>query len=272
MSKPTRRNARQHSLDHRGDMSAELRRAHLIAIVRLIINDLIRSEGSVPSKTTSGTQHKVKLANRCGARADGVRPHPVLQQGRAEAFIEQDRRCGLADRTEGCHAHAPRSCPAHPQRKRSRVPKTRRFRHSVPRLSSISDAWGRLNVVTPFHHLSGDSHLHPSLAVQGPLRHLAESSGLWPRLGAGCNPIESDSLVGERKTRPFQKGGLPAGRIRPLAKGPSAKARRVCGGPSYFWWQRMRLGERLTIQDEKKVLPPCVTAVRRTPVSRRMNS
>src|SRR5215471_4791519 len=31
----------------------------------------------------------------------------------------------------------------------------RRFRHSAPRLSSISDAWGRLNVVTPFHHLSG---------------------------------------------------------------------------------------------------------------------
>src|SRR5262249_2379849 len=28
--------------------------------------------------------------------------------------------------------------PAHPQRKRSRVPKRRRFRHSVPRLSSIS--------------------------------------------------------------------------------------------------------------------------------------
>jgi predicted PurR-regulated permease PerM len=61
-----------------------------------------------------------------------------------------------------------RSCPAHPQRKRSRVPKRRRFRHSVPRLSSISDAWGRLNVVTPFHHLSGDSHLHRSLGA-GPI-------------------------------------------------------------------------------------------------------
>jgi hypothetical protein len=34
------------------------------------------------------------------------------------------------------------------------------------------DAWGRLNVVTPFHHLSGDSHLHPSLGAGGPLRHL----------------------------------------------------------------------------------------------------
>src|SRR5262249_36299499 len=42
------------------------------------------------------------------------------------------------------------------------------FRHSAPRLSSISDAWGRLNVVTPFHHLSGDSHLHRSLGA-GPI-------------------------------------------------------------------------------------------------------
>ena len=52
-----------------------------------------------------------------------------------------------------------------------RVPKRRRFLHSVPRLSSISDAWGRLNVVTPFHHLSGDRHLHRR-SVQVPLRHL----------------------------------------------------------------------------------------------------
>src|SRR5262249_10197931 len=28
------------------------------------------------------------------------------------------------------------------------------------------DAWGRLNVVTPFHHLSGDSHLHPLLGAR----------------------------------------------------------------------------------------------------------
>src|SRR5262249_53223566 len=33
------------------------------------------------------------------------------------------------------------------------------------------DAWGRLNVVTPFHHLSGDSHINSSLR-EGPLRHL----------------------------------------------------------------------------------------------------
>src|SRR5262245_11977358 len=33
------------------------------------------------------------------------------------------------------------------------------------------DAWGRLNVVTPFHHLSEDSHINSSLR-EGPLRHL----------------------------------------------------------------------------------------------------
>jgi hypothetical protein len=48
---------------------------------------------------------------------------------------------------------------------------TRRFLHSVPWLSSSPDAWGRLNVVTPFHHLLGDSHLS-TRSVQGPLRHL----------------------------------------------------------------------------------------------------
>src|ERR1700685_507515 len=30
------------------------------------------------------------------------------------------------------------------------------------------DAWGRLNVVTPFHHLSGDSHINRSLRA-GPI-------------------------------------------------------------------------------------------------------
>src|SRR5262249_27514708 len=75
------------------------------------------------------------------------------------------------------------SYPARPQRKRSTVPMTRRFLHSVPWLSSSPDAWGRLNVVTPFHHLSGDSHL-TTRSVQGPLRHLGQvcvhSSALAP--------------------------------------------------------------------------------------------
>src|ERR1700759_1523972 len=42
------------------------------------------------------------------------------------------------------------------------------------------DAWGRLNVVTPFHHLSGDSHINSSLR-EGPLRHLAGLVGKAPR-------------------------------------------------------------------------------------------
>ena len=33
------------------------------------------------------------------------------------------------------------------------------------------DAWGRLNVVTPLHNLSKDSHINSSLR-EGPLRHL----------------------------------------------------------------------------------------------------
>src|SRR5215510_10308681 len=51
------------------------------------------------------------------------------------------------------------------------------------------DAWGRLNVVTPFHHLSGDSHINSSLR-EGPLRHLLASRALHPgyfRHGAAEN-------------------------------------------------------------------------------------
>src|SRR5262249_33971336 len=39
--------------------------------------------------------------------------------------------------------------------------------------SPSPDAWGRLNVVTPFHHLSEDSHI--ARLEQGPLRHLVKS-------------------------------------------------------------------------------------------------
>ena len=39
---------------------------------------------------------------------------------------------------------------------------------SVQKFLRVSDAWGRLNVVTPFHHLSGGSHLHRSLGA-GPI-------------------------------------------------------------------------------------------------------
>jgi hypothetical protein len=38
------------------------------------------------------------------------------------------------------------------------------------------DAWGRLTVVTPFHHLSGDSTLI-ARSEQRPLRHLVDLIG-----------------------------------------------------------------------------------------------
>jgi hypothetical protein len=56
-----------------------------------------------------------------------------------------------------------KSSPVHPQRTRSTVPKTRQFRHNVPWLSSVSRCLGPTHVVTPFHHLSGDSHINCSL-------------------------------------------------------------------------------------------------------------
>ena len=57
---------------------------------------------------------------------------------------------------------------AHPQRKRSTVPMTRRFQHNVPRLSSVSICLGPTRVVTPFHHLSGDGHINRSFRA-GPI-------------------------------------------------------------------------------------------------------
>jgi Manganese containing catalase len=78
---------------------------------------------------------------------------------------------------------------SHPQHTRSRVPMTRRFRHSFPQLSSVSRCLGPTQVVTPFHHLSGDSHHHDPLL--GPLRHLELERG--PEAEHGC--------VFERPTR-----------------------------------------------------------------------
>jgi hypothetical protein len=101
----SRRKTRQHSLDHRGEMDAEPRRARLIVLVCLIINDPIGSEGSVPGETTVGTKHKIKLANRCGSCAGAVRPDPVVEQGRAERSSELDRGFAVADWTQGCQSH-----------------------------------------------------------------------------------------------------------------------------------------------------------------------
>src|SRR5262252_2331953 len=111
---------------------------------------------------------------------------PQTQSDSLESQAPSRNRQGLPARSRP--SPPSRSCPAPPQRKLSRVPKRRRFRHSVPRLSSISDAWGRLNVVTPFHHLSGDSHLHRSL---------------------GAGPITASSVLGGRVRPPEAQRRVP---------------------------------------------------------------
>src|SRR5215813_12046262 len=92
-----------------------------------------------------------------------ITAHPQAQSDSPERQVPCRNKQELPARSRPSPPSRP--CLAHPQRKRSRVPKRRRFRHSAPRLSSISDAWGRLNVVTPFDHLSEDSHLHRSLGA-----------------------------------------------------------------------------------------------------------
>ena len=71
----------------------------------------------------------------------------------------------------------------------------RRFRHNVPRLSSISRCLGPIHIATPFHHLSGDSHINSSLTA-GPLRHLV--SGLpkeFSRAQAGAANRSQNDLT-----------------------------------------------------------------------------
>src|SRR5262252_9042449 len=109
---------------------------------------------------------------------------PQTQSDSLESQVPSRNRQGLPARSRP--SPPSRSCPAPPQRKRSRVPKRRRFRHSVPRLSSISDAWGRLNVVTPFHHLSGDSVLRRSLGA-GPITASSPELDHLGRTGQGVN-------------------------------------------------------------------------------------
>src|SRR5262249_7022020 len=104
--------------------------------------------------------------------------------------------------------------------------KRRRFRHSAPRLSSISDAWGRLNVVTPFHHLSEDSHLHRSLGA-GPITASSSQSDLeGANRGEMCELLHTSLVVQEISMRTSHKvcevriGGQ---RIRAAAKAPQAE-------------------------------------------------
>src|SRR5262249_6959985 len=128
---------------------------------------------SSPSSPTMPPSHAASPAERFEILLASARHAAIVITALPQAQSDSPERQVLSRNKQELPARSrpsppSRSCPAHPQRKRSRVPKRRRFRHSAPRLSSISDAWGRLNVVTPFHHLSGDSHLHRSLA-EGPI-------------------------------------------------------------------------------------------------------
>src|SRR5262252_185186 len=57
------------------------------------------------------------------------------------------------------------------------------------------DAWGRLNVVTPFHHLSGDSHINSSLR-EGPLRHLEPISKSPEEDNEASELYEAEEVLG----------------------------------------------------------------------------
>jgi hypothetical protein len=106
---------------------------------------------------------------------------------------------------------------------------TRRF-HGCP---PSPDAWGRLNVVTPFHHLSGDSHINSSLR-EGPLRHLIscwhmnehESAAMWKLYSSSNEAVCIRStyrrlrrclpqcvFVGEVSYIDYETGGFSLGKV-----------------------------------------------------------
>jgi len=87
------------------------------------------------------------------------------------------------------------SCPTRPQRTRSRVPMTHRFRHSAPWLFSVSRCLGRLDVVAPFHHLSEDINCPlrtgPNTASNTPKRRPRPHH--WARASCACSSFTSRS-------------------------------------------------------------------------------
>ncbi|TFV46892.1 hypothetical protein E4K65_17330 [Bradyrhizobium niftali] len=68
---------------------------------------------------------------------------------------------------------------------------TRQFRHSSPRLSSVSRCLGPTQVVTPFHHLSGDSHHHHPLLGAGPITASMPPSISIASRPTACSPISA---------------------------------------------------------------------------------
>src|SRR5262249_38556645 len=132
-------------------------------------------------------------------------------------------------------------------------PKRRRFRHNVPRLSSISRCLGQLNVVTPFHHLSGTATC-TALSVQGPLRHLAQWLSPVPQAHFGIavlaglrrqaaiakckawiDPIHTKSVRGKWLAKPAsiptaESSGQASGRCRSGARSVTPRAKSTWRG------------------------------------------
>src|SRR5215467_494023 len=128
---------------------------------------------SLPSSLTRPLSHVASLAERFRTLlpliphvANATMAQPQVRSASLQSQAPQRKQQQLRVRSRP--SPPLRSYPVRPQRTRSRVPMTRRFLHNAP---PSLDAWGRLNVVTPFHHLSGDSHINSPLR-EGPLRHL----------------------------------------------------------------------------------------------------
>src|SRR6516165_8211818 len=103
-----------------------------------------------------------------------------------------------------------RSCLAHPQRKRSRVPKRRRFRHSAPRLSSISVLLGDDRAVfeRAGSHQAADGGL-----IDG------EAPGEIGLRFALCDPLQRlGALMGRELARPAEADAALLGALAALAR------------------------------------------------------
>src|SRR3984893_8865673 len=160
---------------------------------------------SLPSSLTRPLSHVASLAERFRTLlpliphvANATMAQPQVRSASLQSQAPQRRQQQLRVRSRP--SPPLRSYPVRPQRTRSRVPMTRRciMLHGCP---PSPDAWGRLNVVTPFHHLSGDSHINSSLR-EGPLRHLVnDRAQARPRIGRiEYLELLNDGLNGERVT------------------------------------------------------------------------
>src|SRR5262245_62707212 len=87
------------------------------------------------------------------------------------------------------------SYQARPQRKRSTVPMTRRFRHSVPWLSSVSRCLGPTQRRDPVSSSIGGQPPAADRSLQGPLRHLVIF------VSSAIPPSFLPSAIGERCLR-----------------------------------------------------------------------